>query len=117
MDLNNILKIVYDLLVFGSAVLFYYASKKNELVVAAENAIARAEEEYKDATNAGGQKFEFAVDLIYTALPSPIRVMFPREMIANIVQATFDRIEEYAKLQIKKASDKIDEAIDEKFAN
>lgn len=108
-------EITYDLLVLGAAALFYYSSKKKELVVAAENAIAQAENAYKDATNAGGRKFEYAVDLIYTSIPSPIRFLFPREMIANIVQTTFDRIEEYARIQVKKVSEKFDNFLEEKL--
>lgn len=117
MNLSNIFEIVYDLLIFGGAVVFYYLSKKNELVVAAENAIARAEKEYKDATNAGGKKFEYAVNLIYTALPAQFRMFFTRELIADVVQTTFNRIEEYAKLQLKETVENIDNAIEEKLGN
>ena len=115
MDWNNILKIAYDVFILGSALLFYYGSKKNSLVEIAENAINYAEEQYKDATNAGGKKFECAIDFLYKCLPAPLAFIFPRSMVASIVQSTFDRIEEYAKMQLDKASDKFDEKIEDRF--
>lgn len=115
MEWSNIIEIAYDVLILLVAIFFYYGSKKNSLIASAENAIARAEEVYSDATNAGGEKFEYAVDLIYTALPASLRLLFPRDTIANIVQSTFDRIEEYAVLQLNRFNKKLDNVIEEKL--
>lgn len=106
-----------DILFLSVALISYYFARKNSLIAVAQNAIAYAEEKYADATNAGGKKFECAIDFIYKTIPEPIRFIFPREMIAEIVQNTFDRIEEYALLQLKKADQKIDNIIEEKVEN
>ena len=109
------MELVVDVLILGAALASCYLSKKNKLVAVAQNAIAYAEEKYNDATQAGGKKFECAIDFVYKTIPEPIRFIFPREMIAEIVQNTFDRIEEYALLQLKKADKKINNMIEEKF--
>ena len=115
MSWNNTIEIIYDLLILGFAFFSYYMSKRNDLIQVAENAILLAEEKYKDATNSGGEKFEYAVTLIYSAIPASIKFLFPRETVAKMLQTTFDRIEEYALMQLNKASDKVNDFIEEKI--
>lgn len=117
MDWNNVIEIIYDIAILGFAFFSYYLSKRSDLVQVAENAIISAEDAYKDATEAGGQKFEFAVDIVYSAIPASMRILFPRETVAKIIQTTFDRIEEYATLQLNKVSEKVDDFIEEKLSN
>lgn len=64
--------------------------------------IKEAEEKYKDTTNMGGTKFNEVVDRLYDLTPTPLQMIITREMIAEIVQSTFDQIEEYVKLQLDK---------------
>ena len=61
--------------------------------------------DYKDFTNAGGKKFDQVVTKLYGLVPDPIKSIVTREMIEEIVQSTFDQIEEYAAIQIDKLID------------
>ena len=70
--------------------------------------IKEAEEEYKDTTKAGGAKFEQVVNKLHNLIPAGLQGIITREMIENIVQKTFDEIEEYVKIQLDKAVEKID---------
>lgn len=65
--------------------------------------IKQAEEEYKDVSNAGGVKFEQVVNRLYSLVPDTLKMIVTREMIAEIVQSTFDQIEEYVRLQLDNA--------------
>lgn len=70
--------------------------------------IKEAEEEYRDTTNAGGMKFNQVVNKLYDLVPDQLHGIITYEMIENIVQSTFDEIEEYVKLQLDDAIEKID---------
>lgn len=70
--------------------------------------IKQAEEDYKDATNAGGDKFNQVVEQLYSLVPDGLNRIIDREMIEDIVQSTFDEIEDYVKLQLDKATEKIE---------
>ena len=71
--------------------------------------IRKAEEDYKDATNLGGQKFNDVVNELYLLVPISLRPIITRDRIKDIVQSTFDEVEKYAKLQLDNAIDKLDE--------
>lgn len=64
--------------------------------------IKEAEEEFKDTTEMGGEKFALVVARLHALVPEPLQVIITEEMIGNIVQRTFDEIEEYVKLQLDK---------------
>ena len=70
--------------------------------------IKQAEEDYKDMTNAGGDKFNQVVEQLYSLVPNGLNKIIDREMIEDIVQSTFDEIEKYVKLQLDKATEKIE---------
>ena len=80
-----------------------YLNTKGSLKEKAASFIAEAEETYKDATNAGGVKFEYVVDKLYLLVPSAFKLFITRDMIGQIVQGAFDAIESYAKTQLDKA--------------
>lgn len=65
--------------------------------------IREAEEKYYDATNMGGTKFNEVVDRLFALVPQQLQMIITREMIAEIVQSTFDEIEEYMRLQLDNA--------------
>lgn len=71
--------------------------------------IRKAEEDYKDATNLGGQKFNDVVNELYLLVPISLRPIITRDRIKDIVQSTFDEVEKYAKLQLDNAVDKLDD--------
>lgn len=70
--------------------------------------IRKAEEDYKDTTNAGGQKFNEVVNKLWSLVPISLRPIITRQMIKDIVQSTFDEVENYVKLQLDDAVDKVD---------
>lgn len=108
MDINleMILKIVLPLLTIIFGALSAYFAENEKLQNDAIKYIAEAEEIYKDATKSGGRKFSFVVDSLYNLVPVPLRIIITRNLIENIVQSSFDSIEEYAKIQMEKAVNK-----------
>lgn len=70
--------------------------------------IKQAEEDYKDATKAGGKKFEQVVNKLYDLVPDALHSIITRDMISEIVQSTFDEIQEYVRLQLDSAVDKVE---------
>ena len=79
-----------------------------EITSKAVEYIAEAEEAYVDATKAGGEKFEYVVDLLMKLIPDQLEVIITREMVENIVQSTFEAIEAYAQTALDEAlKDKI----------
>lgn len=70
--------------------------------------IAEAERDYKDTTQSGGKKFEQVVGKLYDLVPDALHSIITKEMISEIVQSTFNEIQEYVKLQLDKAVDKIE---------
>lgn len=65
--------------------------------------IKEAEEEYKDISKSGGRKFNDVVEKLHGLVPEGLHMIITKEMIADIVQSTFDQIEEYVKLQLDNA--------------
>ena len=70
--------------------------------------IKEAEEQYKDTTNAGGEKFEQVVNKLHALIPVGLHGIITKDMIGEIVQSTFDEIEEYVKIQLDKVAEKIE---------
>lgn len=107
------IKQIYDIIVLILTVVFgflcIYIQGKSGLKEKAAEAITNAENEYKDTTKAGGQKFQFAVDFLYNSLPAPLRMIVSKEMIGTIIQNTFESMERYAKAQLDRLVDKTTE--------
>lgn len=70
--------------------------------------IAEAEKDYKDTTQSGGKKFEQVVSKLYDLVPDALHGIITKEMISEIVQSTFDEIQEYVRLQLDNSIDKIE---------
>ena len=102
MDMEMIIQIGSTVLmvVFGGLALWFRGNQKLSGMAAA--LIAEAEALYQDATKAGGEKFEWVVSSLYAALPAVIRPFVSRGLVESVVQATFDAVEGYAKLQLDK---------------
>lgn len=70
--------------------------------------IRKAEEDYKDTTKKGGEKFEEVVDKLYSLVPDALKPIITEDRIKDIVQSTFDEVENYVKLQLDNTVDKVD---------
>lgn len=71
--------------------------------------IRKAEEDYKDTTKKGGEKFEEVVDKLYSLVPDALKPIITEDRIKDIVQSTFDEVENYVKLQLDNTVDKVNE--------
>lgn len=78
-----------------------------ELATNAVVFINQAEKDYKDATKAGGEKFELVVTRLYDLIPDGINKIITRDMIAEMVQSTFDEMQKYAKEQLDKMAENV----------
>jgi len=117
MDYIQILQNVLTVIVGGLALYFKFSTKaktkarevqETMAMIMAEAVvyIRKAEEDYKDQTKKGGEKFEEVVDKLYSLVPDGLNKIITKDMIEDIVQSTFDEIEEYVKLQLDKVIDK-----------
>lgn len=71
--------------------------------------IRKAEEDYKDSTKKGGEKFEEVVDKLDSLVPAALKPIITRDRIEDIVQSTFDEVEKYVKLQLDNTVDKLND--------
>lgn len=117
-NILNLLQTVFSLIVAGIALYLKFSTKAqtkakevqeviSEITARAVIYIREAEENYKDTTKAGGEKFAHVVDKLYALVPEGFNKIVTREMIEEIVQSTFNEIEEYARTTLDKAVDKI----------
>ena len=117
-NILNLLQTVFSLIVAGIALYLKFSTKAqtkakevqeviSEITAKAVIYIREAEENYKDTTKAGGEKFAQVVDKLYALVPEGLNKIITREMIEEIVQSTFNEIEEYARTALDKAIDKI----------
>ena len=67
----------------------------------AEKYIVRAEREFV-GTQRGGEKFEWVINYLFSLLPEWVKPYISPNMIADIVQSTFDAMAEYASMQLDK---------------
>lgn len=122
MNTQEILSLIQSLIMLGCGGLALYfkfstkaqtkAKEVQELVaqITAQAVvyIAEAEKDYKDTTQSGGKKFEQVVSKLYDLVPDALHGIITKEMISEIVQSTFDEIQEYVRLQLDNAVDKIE---------
>jgi hypothetical protein len=105
MEFQEVLQIIGSVLVVILGYLSLYMKKRGDLVSMVTTAIAYAEDKYK-ATGAGGEKFEWVVDKLYSGIPAYLRPMISRKDVEKLVQSTFDEIEKYADMQLNGFVDK-----------
>lgn len=98
----EILKVALIVIFGGFAIYAKTNQKLLELAVKAVEFINDAEVAFKDTTKAGGQKFEFVVNHLYALVPTILKSIITKEILAEITQRTFDKIEAYAKEQLDK---------------
>ncbi len=82
----------------------HYFYVRGKLHKAAAGAITNAEQDEKT----GVEKLDLAVEQVYSLVPTSLKVFIHRRTVRKIVQAAFDKIEEYAKKQVENKSGKKD---------
>lgn len=109
------------LILFGGAIVYFKNSPKlqgkakevetwvEHLRGAAVEFIAQAEQEFV-GTKRGGEKFIWVVNALHNLLPDALRPFISKDLIADIVQSTFDLVEGYAKVQLDRVVDKVTES-------
>lgn len=121
MDMQNVLSVlqsVITLIVGGVALYLKFSAKAQtkakevqqtiaEITAAAVIYIRDAETKYKDATKSGGKKFDYVVYRLYALVPEGLNKIITEDMIKEIVQSTFNEVEEYMKLHLDETIDKI----------
>ncbi len=92
------------LTVFSIIVTFvsYYFYIRGKLHKAAAGAITNAEQDDKT----GEEKLELAVEQVYSLIPISLKPFIHKKSVRKIVQAAFDKIEDYAQKQVEKAKKK-----------
>lgn len=104
MTLYEIISIIAMILL--GAVSYYFKYKTNLQATIAGH-ISNAEKEYESIATSGGEKFELVVNTIYNVVPTVFKPFITKDMIGNLVQATFDQMAEYAAKQLDTVVDKI----------
>ena len=99
----SVLQVAAYIIIGGMAL---YLQTKGNLKAKASVLIAEAEATYKDATKAGGEKFEWVVSSLYAIIPAVLKPLISRQMLESLVQSTFDAMQRYAKMQLDKFVDK-----------
>lgn len=122
MNTQEILSLIQSLIMLGCgglALYFKFSTKAQtkakeiqeliaQITAQAVVYIAEAEKDYKDTTQSGGKKFEQVVNKLYDLVPDALHSIVTKEMISEIVQSTFDEIQEYVRLQLDNGIDKIE---------
>lgn len=91
-----------------------YLKTRTNIIEMAQEKIIEAEKEYASVMKAGSIKQEFVVSFIFDKIPAPMRVIFTKETIRGLVQATFDAAQKYAYTQLDKIFNKDKDKIEEK---
>lgn len=95
---EKIIAIVSLVLVFTALCLGYYFYVKSKINAAVSDSINDAE----NLDISGDAKKAEAVAQLAAIVPAVLKPFISEKMLATIVQAAFDKIEAYAKKQIKK---------------
>ncbi|MCH5164167.1 MAG: hypothetical protein J1F36_04045 [Clostridiales bacterium] len=94
----QIISIILGVIAVIISFIGYYFYIRSKIMSAATGAVNNSELEDK----VGEEKLELAVEEICALIPSFMKPLFPCSFIREVVQAAFDKIEEYAKKQIDK---------------
>lgn len=103
----NIYSIVMTALMVIFGFLCSYIKTKTNLVNKAGDFINKAEEDYKDVSKAGAEKFNWVVTTLHNLLPAPMKLFISEQVISEIVQHVFDSMQDYAIKQLDNIVDKI----------
>lgn len=95
--LEEILLIISSLVSVVAICLGYYRYIRKKLETGAVDAINKAEL----TGYPGAEKMQYAVDTVYNIVPAALKPFFTKELIEVIIQGVFDKMEEYARQQLK----------------
>jgi hypothetical protein len=99
--LEEILLIISSLVSVVAICLGYYRYIRKKLETGAVDAINKAEL----TAYPGVEKMQYAVDIVYNIVPAVLKPFFSRDVIEVMIQGVFDKMEEYARQQIKDAEE------------
>ena len=94
---NQILTILFALLTIVVTIYSYYLSVRKKIEESALTAINDAEDLDAD----GKEKMRVAVDTVYSLVPPVIKPFLNKQLVEVIIQSIFDKVEAYAKKQMK----------------
>lgn len=86
-------------IVFGFVVA--YVKQKQKLIETAQSAINTAEEHFTEAKS-GALKHSWVVEQLFNITPGPMKLLFTKEVIGDLVQKVFDLMADYATQQLDK---------------
>lgn len=98
MTKSEIISLVISLLAVAVTLVSYYFYIKQKLRESALNAINSAE----NADAAGAEKMRLAVDQVYALVPPLLKPVISRELVGQLIQAVFDKMQEFAKKNLQK---------------
>lgn len=81
----------------------YYFYIKRKIEAEVPGAINGAE----DTGMSGEEKFNEAVETIYSLIPVAVKPFITRNLVETLVQEVFDKMEEYARKQVNKESNDV----------
>ncbi len=102
MTLEIILTIVFAVLTIAGTLGSWYFYVKNKINAAIAGEIDSAENNDVD----GKQKMAIVVEQLQTIIPAVLKPFFTKQLLESLVQAAFDKIEDYAKKQAGKNTTK-----------
>lgn len=102
MTIAQIVNIILGVLSVVISFIGYYFYIRQKVSQAATNAVNDAEQDGKT----GKEKLQAATEQVYAIIPAVMKPIIPRTVVEGLVQAAFDKIEEYANKQVKKKFDK-----------
>ena len=94
---GEVLSALLALISFLLSFVGYYFYIRSEVYKKTEDAVNNAEAQ----GTVGKEKLKAATEQLYATVPTVLKPFFSREQLESIVQAAFDKIEEYAKRQKK----------------
>lgn len=102
---------IYSILATIAMILLGYAvsyvKTRSDLIAKAGSLINEAEEDFKDTTHAGAQKFEAVCSWLADMVPTPLKPFITKAMISEIVQKVFDQAKSFADKQLDKIVDHV----------
>lgn len=98
MKAEIIINLILGILAIVASFVGWYFYVKGKAYKAAEGAVDDAEQDGKT----GAEKLEIATDQVYAIIPVVLKPFITKDIVRDIVQAAFDKIEAYAKKQVKK---------------
>lgn len=110
---SEVLNVIFAVaIVIGAFVISYFKtnSKFKDKIAALCN---YAESQF----DKGADKKQYVIDTIYSIVPIALKPILNKTIIGMMVQSTFDSIEEYAKKQLDKTTNKIGNEIDKITGN